>query len=103
MAIVGAEDSPIGADITYVKPEKCIECEGSEPRCAAACPSDGAIVWDLPYIAEFNDYYVDGHNKGIYKIREHKTNGIMFPAVSPKPFQASVSIDKRQNHANVIE
>ncbi|MDR3346936.1 MAG: 4Fe-4S dicluster domain-containing protein [Campylobacteraceae bacterium] len=101
-AIVGAEDSPLGGDVTYVKPEKCIECEGSDPRCATNCPTEGAIVWDLPYIAEYNDYYMDGHKNGIYKIRENKKGETLFPAVSPKPFQAGVSIAKREKHTNVV-
>lgn len=103
MAIVSADDSPTNTDITYVKPEKCIECEGADPRCASSCPTEGAIVWDLPYTAEFNDYYIDGHNKGVYKIRENKKGETLFPAVSPKPFQESVSIAKREKHLSVIE
>jgi ferredoxin len=48
MAIVSTDDAPVNTDVTYVKPEKCIECEDSDPRCASSCPTEGAIVWDLP-------------------------------------------------------
>lgn len=58
-AIVSASDSPVNGDNTYVKPEKCIECsDGTMPKCADACPTEGAIVWDMPYTAEYNAYYV---------------------------------------------
>ncbi|WP_263832631.1 DUF362 domain-containing protein [Sulfurospirillum oryzae] len=101
-AIVSASDSPVNGDNTYVKPEKCIECsDGTVPKCADACPTEGAIVWDLPYTAEYNAYYVAGHESGIYSIREHKKNGIMFPEVSPKPYREAISIADRQAHAPV--
>lgn len=101
-AIVSASDSPINGDNTYVKPEKCIECsDGTVPKCADACPTEGAIVWDMPYTAEYNAYYVAGHESGIYSIREHKKNGIMFPEVSPKPYREAISIADRQAHTPV--
>lgn len=101
-AIVSASDSPVNGDNTYVKPEKCIECsDGTVPKCADACPTEGAIVWDMPYTADYNAYYVAGHESGIYSIREHKKNGIMFPEVSPKPYREAISISDRQAHAPV--
>lgn len=96
-AIVSASDSPINGDTTYVKPEKCIECaDATMPKCADACPTEGAIVWDMPYTPEFQSYYVAGHESGLYNIREHKKNGIMFPEVSPKPYREAISITDRQ-------
>ncbi len=101
-AIVSASDSPVNGDNTYVKPEKCIECsDGTVPKCADACPTEGAIVWDMPYTADYNAYYVAGHESGIYSIREHKKNGIMFPEVSPKPYREAISISDRQAHTPV--
>ena len=101
-AIVSAGDSPTNGDSTYVKPEKCIECsDGTAPKCSDICPTEGAIVWDMPYTAEFNDYYVKGHESGIYNIREHKKNGIMFPEIAPKPYRAAISIADRESHVSV--
>lgn len=102
-AIVSADDAPIvGFEHTYVKPEKCIECADSTvPKCADICPTEGAIVWDMPYIAEFNDYYKSGHESGIYGIREHKSKGFMFPENSPKPYRESISQEDRVAHKNV--
>ena len=96
-AIVSASDSPINGDTTYVKPEKCIECADSTmPKCSDACPTEGAIVWDMPYTPEFEDYFVKGHASGIYNIREHKKNGIMYPSVSPRPFREAIALSDRQ-------
>jgi len=96
-AIVSASDSPVNGDITYVKPEKCIECADSTmPKCSDACPTEGAIVWDMPYTPEFEDYFVKGHVSGIYNIREHKKNGIMYPSVSPRPFREAIALSDRQ-------
>ena len=61
-AIAGEGDSPRDDwEYTYVKPEKCIECVGHAevPACAAACPTEECIVWDMPYTADYNDYYVN--------------------------------------------
>lgn len=101
-AIVSASDSPVNGDVNYVKPERCIECsDGTAPKCADACPTEGAIVWDMPYSEEFNEYFVKGHESGVYAIREHKKSGIMFPSAFPKPYRASVSIADRQAHTPV--
>lgn len=97
-AIVSADESPIeGAEFTYVKPEKCIECvDTTVPKCADICPTDGAIVWDMPYTLEFNDYYKNGHEKGVYAIREHKSKGLMLPEVSEKAYRESISTEDRE-------
>ncbi len=101
-AIVSAGESPVNGDVTYVKPEKCIECADSTmPKCADACPTEGAIVWDLPYTEDFNDYFVKGHESGLYNIREHKKNGIMYPSVSPKPYREAIALSDRQAHVAV--
>lgn len=100
-AIVSAADSPLeDAEYTYVKPEKCIECvDSSVPKCFDACPTEGAIVWDMPYTAEYDDYYLSGNEDGKYKIRVHKSKGIFSPANQPRPFRESISLEDRQEHA----
>lgn len=97
-AIVSADDSPIvDAEYVYVKPEKCIECvDASVPKCAYVCPTEGAIVWDMPYTAEYNDYFMQGHEDGKYNIRIHKKLGIFSPEKKPKPFRESISIADRE-------
>ncbi len=99
-AIVSSDDSPLkDAEHTYVKPEKCIECvDATAPKCADACPTEGAIVWDMPYTEEYESYYKEGHEKGIYHIREHKTKGLMLPSVSPKSFRDYITEDDRLAH-----
>jgi len=99
-AIVSADDSPLDdGEYTYVKPEKCIECvDCSVPKCFDACPTPGAIVWDMPYTQEYDDYYLDGHENGMYKIRSHKSKGIFSPANQPRPFREKIDLDDRINH-----
>jgi len=100
MAIVSADDSPIeDGEYTYVKPEKCIECvDGSVPKCFDACPTEGAIVWDMPYTEEYNEYYLNGDKEGIYKIRVHKKKGIFSPEKQPKPFREDIDLEDRIEH-----
>lgn len=88
-------------DKFYVKPEACVECinHADEPRCVEACPTEGAIVWDMPYTEEFNEYYKQGHEDGTYKIRVHKKKGIMLPEIKTQPFIESVSMNDRESHA----
>jgi ferredoxin len=97
-AIVNADDSPLqNGEYTYVKPEKCIECvDSTVPKCADVCPTEGAIVWDMPYTPEHNEYYMSGHEKGIYNIREHKKNGILSAENQPRPFRESISLSQRE-------
>lgn len=95
-AIVGEGDSPRDDwEYTYVKPEKCIECVGhaSTPACAAACPTEGCIVWDMPYTAEYNDYYV---NSSDYVISESKKRGLLSPEVAPQTFRDDITIAQRE-------
>lgn len=103
MAIVSADDSPIeDTEFTYVKPEKCIECvDTTIPKCADICPTEGAIVWDMPYTAEYNEFYMQGHKEGIYKIRVHKKKGIFSPENSPKPFRESITFEQRSENMTV--
>lgn len=97
-AIVEVDDAPIDTEYTYVKPEKCIECvDCSVPKCAYVCPSEGAIIWDMPYIEEFNDYYMSGDENGEYKIRVHKKKGVFSPANQPRPFRETISTQQREN------
>lgn len=103
-AIVSADESPIKFDdIVYVKPEKCIECvDSTMPKCADACPTDGAIVWDMPYTELYDDYYMQGHNEGRYNIRVHPKKGIFSPKNNPKPFRENISTEERTAHQPVI-
>jgi len=96
-AIVSADESPLAdAEFTYVKPEKCIECvDTTVPKCADVCPTEGCIVWDMPYTAEYNDYYVQGDTNGIYKIRVHKKKGMFTPEAQPRPFRDVISLEDR--------
>lgn len=96
-AIVSADDSPLDdPEFTYVKPEKCIECvDCSVPKCFDVCPTPGAIAWDMPYTEEFDEYYLDRQDEGIYKIRVHKKKGIFSPANQPRPFREVISMDDR--------
>lgn len=98
----GHEKNPYD-DMFYVKPESCVECveHADEPRCAEACPTEGAIVWDMPYTVDYNDYYASKHEEGIYKIREHKKKGLMLPSVKEQKFIADISIIDREKSLNV--
>jgi ferredoxin len=100
-AIVSEGDSPRGDwEYTYVKPEKCIECVGhaETPACAAECPTEGCIVWDMPYTAEFNDYYA---NSSEYVIGESKKRGVLTPEVAPQTFRDDIGIAAREAHEAV--
>ncbi len=99
----GSDKNPYEGERFYVKPESCVECVGhaDEPRCAAACPTEGSIVWDMPYTTDFNDYYAAGNESGEYKIREHKKKGLMLPEVKAQPFMEEIGMDLRESHANV--
>lgn len=100
MAIVTADESPLDEpEFTYVKPEKCIECvDCSVPKCFDVCPTPGAIVWDMPYTQEYDDYYMQRNDEGVYKIRVHKKKGVFSPANQPRPFRESISIEDREEH-----
>jgi ferredoxin len=99
-AIVTADDSP--TEFTYVKPEKCIECvDCTVPKCVDICPTEGAIVWDMPYTAEYNEYYLKGQDEGRYSIRVHKKKGILSPENQPRPFRESISVEDRESHSTV--
>jgi ferredoxin len=101
-AIVSAEESPLPhAEFTYVKPEKCIECvDAAVPKCADVCPTEGCIVWDMPYTQGYNDYFVQSDD---YVIRVHKKKGLLSPLVAPRPFRDSISLKDRENKISVDE
>lgn len=91
--------------ILYVKPESCVECvdHADTPRCAEACPTAGAIVWDMPYTVEFSPYFSSGHENGTYKIREHKSKGLMLPEVKEQKFRPEITMASREAGANVSD
>ncbi len=101
-AIVSASDSPLeDGEYTYVKPEKCIECvDSAVPKCADVCPTEGCIVWDMPYITEYNDYFVQSSE---YVIRVHKSKGLMSPEVNPMPWREGITMEKRIGRVSVGE
>jgi hypothetical protein len=55
----------------------------------------------MPYTAEFNDYYLNGHEEGVYQIRVHKKKGIFSPQNQPKPYRESIPFEHRESHAIV--
>ena len=97
------DKNPFEGERFYVKPESCVECvsHADTPRCAEACPTEGAIVWDMPYTTDYEEYYAKGHEDGAYAIRVHKKNGMMLPSVKAQPFIADISISDREARANV--
>jgi ferredoxin len=99
------EKNPYEGEHFYVKPETCVECVGhaDTPRCAEACPTEGSIVWDMPFTVAFNDYYAAGNESGTYKIREHKKKGLMLPTVKEEPYMEEIGMDVREAHANVAD
>lgn len=101
-AIVSADESPLDeAEITYVKPEKCIECvDAAVPKCADVCPTEGCIVWDMPYTEPYTDHFVHSDD---YVIRVHKKKGLLSPDISPRPYRESIDIESRINHQSVGE
>lgn len=101
-AIVNADETPLlDGIISYVKPEKCIECvDSSVPKCADVCPTEGSIVWDMPYIEEYNEYFIKNDT---YVIRKHKKKGLLSPLVSPRPFREKITIKQRVAHQSVGE
>lgn len=97
--------NPYEGERFYVKPESCVECVGhaDAPRCADACPTEGSIVWDMPFVVDFNDHYATGNESGDYKIRVHKKKGLMLPSVKAQPYMEEIGMDARESHANVSD
>ena len=101
-AIVSADESPLkDAEFTYVKPEKCIECvDAAVPKCADVCPTEGCIVWDMPYTKEYNDHFTQSDD---YVIRVHKKKGLLSPAVNPQAYRENITKEQRENRVSVGE
>jgi ferredoxin len=101
-AIVSVDESPLAdGAYTYVKPEKCIECvDAAVPKCADVCPTEGCIVWDMPYTAAYNDYFVESSD---YVIRVHKKKGLLSPEVNPQPYREAISYEQREARVSVGE
>ncbi|HGZ70407.1 MAG TPA: 4Fe-4S dicluster domain-containing protein [Nitratifractor sp.] len=99
----GNERNPYDDSRYYVKPESCVECVGHAdlPRCAEACPTEGAIVWDMPYTQEYESYYAEGNEEGKYAIRVHKKKGLMLPSVKEQKFKDDIDFSNREAHSNV--
>lgn len=101
----GDDKNPYDDEMFYIKPETCVECvtHADAPRCAEACPTEGSIVWDMPYTVDFNDYYKERNEEGVYAIREHKKKGLMLPEVKEQKFMAEIGMDVREAGANVAD
>lgn len=101
-AIVSADETPLKfGEFTYVKPEKCIECvDAAVPKCADVCPTDGCIVWDMPYTETYNDHFVLSDD---YVIRVHKKKGLLSPLAAPRPFRESILLEQREMNISVGE
>lgn len=86
-SIVNNDDNPTGEDIYYVHPETCTECIGDHgtPACQAACPTEGCIVWDLPYDAEHKSHF---ENNSLYVLGEHASNN--------QPYREEISMEDRK-------
>ena len=99
------EKNPYNGQYFYVKPETCVECVGhaETPRCAEACPTEGSIVWDMPYTTDYESYYASGNEEGKYKIRDHKKKGLMLPSVKSQSFLDEIDIATRESRANVMD
>ncbi len=97
------DKNPHQGERFYVKPETCVECvsHADAPRCATACPTEGSIVWDMPYTTDFEEYFVAGHEAGTYQIRQHKKKGMMLPSVKEQAFMSDIGMDMRESHENV--
>ncbi len=99
-AILSEDANPVNDEYYYVKPENCVECVGHAdmPRCAEVCPTEGAIVWDMPYTLAYNEYYLEGHEANKYKIRfNKKKETLMTPDQKEMPFKDEISIGLRSS------
>lgn len=91
-AIVDEDDNPMGEDMHYVYPDKCVECVGynNEPACANSCPTEGCIVWDMPFINEHKSHF----EQGTYVFEDDSKE---------QPFRDTISIDDRKNGTPVVD
>jgi len=101
-AIVSGDESPTDEELTYVYPEKCIECvdHADIPACASECPTEECIVWDMPYTAEYTAHYTESD---AYAISSSKKRGLLTPEVSPKPFRDDITSSQREANEAVIQ
>lgn len=86
-SIVDDDDNPTGEDMYYVDPATCTECIGDHdtPACQAACPTDGCIVWDLPYDDANRAHFEEND---VYKIEENADNN--------QPSRPEISMETRE-------
>jgi Fe-S-cluster-containing dehydrogenase component len=96
-AIVDDGDNPTGEEFHYVYPDKCVECvdHHDTPACVESCPTDGCITWDMPFSGEHKDFF-SGAN--YLNGNKYVTEGN-----DDKPFKEDVSIEDRQNRAEISE
>ncbi len=87
-AIVDDSENPTGESRYYVKPEKCIECVDiyDDPQCAAIFPSIGTITWDLAFVKENNDHFVESE---VYKLGERRGK-LLTPDYREKKFRSDI-------------
>lgn len=93
-AIVDDTSNPTGKKQYYVQPDKCVECVGiyDDPQCAAICPSIGCITWDMPFTAEFDEYF---RNEEIYKLAVSKDGRIKSPTYKEKSYRKDIPLSER--------
>ena len=86
-SIVDADSNPTGEDIYYVNPATCTECIGDHdtPACQAACPTDGCIVWDLPFDDDNRAHF---ESKDWYKLGDDAGN--------TQPHRPEISMEDRK-------
>ena len=92
-AIVDDMNNPTGENRYYVQPEKCVECVGffDDPQCAAICPSIGCITWDMPFVREFDEHFL---NEEIYKLGT-KEGVVKSPAFKEKIYRKDIPLELR--------
>lgn len=86
-SIVDDDDNPTGEDTYYVDPATCTECIGDHetPACQAACPTDGCIVWDLPFDDANRAHYEES---SVYKLGDGADNN--------QPSRPEISMEDRK-------
>lgn len=97
-AIVDEDDNPVGEELYYVYPDKCVECVGhhDEPACATACPTEGCITWDMPFDDAHKEFfkagnYIDGQE---YVLEDDSVT---------QPFRDDISEEDRAAHKNIVD
>ena len=57
----------------------------------------------MPYTTDFSTYYASRHASGDYKIREHKSKGLMLPEIKSQKFRPEIPMSVRESYGNVSD